>query len=37
MRHEDLDEFACEPFAAEFKAFGDLLDEAMRKGYGLIW
>ena len=34
---EDLDEYACEPFVEEFKAFGDLLSEAKRKGHGIIW
>jgi len=36
-RSDDLDEYACEPFVEEFKAFGDLLSEAMRKGHGIIW
>jgi hypothetical protein len=35
--HENIDESACEPFVDEFKALGDLLNEAMQKKYGLIW
>jgi hypothetical protein len=36
-RYEDLDESACESFVAEFRAFENLLNDAIRKGYGLIW
>lgn len=34
---EDLDEYSCEPFVDEFKAFGDLLNEAIHKWHGIIW
>jgi len=36
-RYENLNESACQSFVVEFKALGDLLDAAMRKGYGIIW
>jgi len=33
----DIDAYACGPFVDEFKLFSEGLDQAMRRGYGLIW
>ncbi|MBK8286672.1 MAG: hypothetical protein IPK97_18425 [Ahniella sp.] len=35
--NHELDEEECEPFVEEFDMFGTGLNEALNKGYGLIW
>ena len=35
--NHELDEDECEPFVEEFAMFGAGLEDALRKGYGIIW
>lgn len=36
-RHDDIDQYACEPFVDEFRQFAAGLEQAIARGEGIVW